>query len=201
MTKGTDTKEAILQQAAQLFNRRGFFGAALSDVMDVTGLEKGGIYNHFKSKEDLALQAFDYAIGLVREEFGNSIKGKRDAIERLQGVITVFERQAAGYPLPGGCPVMNTAIEADDALPALRERARQAMDEWHDFIGRVVRRGQEKGEVKPDIDPLLVSTILISTAEGAIMQSKLYGNLEPMQRASAYLNAYLERELRLNGNP
>ena len=74
MTKGTDTKEAILQQAAQLFNRRGFFGAALSDVMDVTGLEKGGIYNHFKSKEDLALQAFDYAIGLLREEFGNSVK-------------------------------------------------------------------------------------------------------------------------------
>jgi len=198
MTKGTDTKEAILQQAAQLFNRRGFFGAALSDVMDVTGLEKGGIYNHFKSKEDLALQAFDYAIGLLREEFGNSVKGKRDAVERLQGVITVFERQAAGYPLPGGCPVMNTAIEADDALPALRERARQAMDEWHDFIDRIVRRGQEKGEIKAEVDSKLVSTILISTMEGAIMQSKLYGNLQPVERAAAYLNAYLVHELRAN---
>jgi len=196
MTKGTETKEAILQQAAQLFNRRGFFGAALSDVMDVTGLEKGGIYNHFKSKEDLALQAFDYAIGLLREEIGKSVRGKRDAIERLQGLIQFFERQAEGYPLPGGCPVMNTAIEADDALPELRERARQAMDEWHEFIGHVVRRGQERGEIKTTADPIMVSTILISTMEGAIMQSKLYGNLQPVERASAHLRDYLQTELR-----
>jgi TetR/AcrR family transcriptional repressor of nem operon len=196
MSKGTETKEAILQQAAQLFNRRGFFGAALSDVMDVTGLEKGGIYNHFKSKEDLALQAFDYAIGLLRTEIGAAVAGKRDAIERLEGLIGFFNRQAEGYPLPGGCPVMNTAIEADDALPELRERARQAMDEWHEFIGRIVRRGQEKGQIDPAADPLAVSTILISTMEGAIMQSKLYGNLEPVQRASAHLRGYLHNELR-----
>ena len=196
MTKGEDTKEAILQQAAQLFNRRGFYGAALSDVMDVTGLEKGGIYNHFKSKEDLALQAFDYAIGLLRDEIGKSVLGKRHAIERLQGLMGFFERQAQGYPLPGGCPVMNTAIDADDTHPALRERARQAMDEWHQFIGRIVRRGQERGEVRADVDPAMVSTVLISTMEGAVMQSKLYGNMLPIQRAVAHLTDYFERELR-----
>lgn len=196
MTKGEETKEAILQQAAQLFNRRGFFGAALSDVMDVTGLEKGGIYNHFKSKDDLALQAFDYAVGLLRQEFGQAIKDKRDALERLQGVIAVFERQAQGYPLPGGCPVMNTSIEADDAHPALRERARLAMDEWHAFIRRIVRRGQERGEIKASVDPEMFSMILISGLEGAIMQSKLYGHTGPMQQVTAYLKAYLENEMR-----
>jgi len=196
MTKGEDTKEAILRQAALVFNRRGFFGAALSDVMDVTGLEKGGIYNHFKSKEDLALQAFDYAVGLLRQEFGRAVRDQRDAMGRLQGIIAVFERQAEGHPLPGGCPVMNTAIEADDTHPALRERARQAMDEWHDFVRRVVRRGQEKGEIKPAVDPEMFSSVLISTMEGAVMQSKLYGNPEPVQRAVAYLTGYLEKELR-----
>jgi AcrR family transcriptional regulator len=196
VTKGQDTKEAILQQAARLFNRRGFYGAALSDVMDVTGLEKGGIYNHFKSKEDLALQAFDYAIGLVRDEIGKAVAGKRDAVERLQGLIGVFERQAEGYPLPGGCPVMNTAIEADDTQPALRERARQAMEEWHEFIEHIVQSGKQRGQVEQAVDPRSVSGVMISILEGAIMQSRLYGNTQPMKQAAAHLVDYLEREVR-----
>jgi len=196
MSKGEETKEAILQQAAQLFTRRGFFGAALSDVMDVTGLEKGGIYNHFKSKEDLALQAFDYAVDLVRQEIAKAVRDKKDSVERLLGMIEVFQREAEGYPLAGGCPVMNTAIEADDAHPALRKRAQAAMDEWHTFIKRTVRLGKEKGEIKPEVDPEMFSSVLISVLEGAIMQSKLYGNARSMDRAVRYLNDYIERDVR-----
>jgi len=196
MSKGEQTKEAILQQAAQLFNRRGFFGAALSDVMDVTGLEKGGIYNHFKSKEDLALQAFDYAVDLVRQEISKAVRDQSNTVDRLHAMIGVFRRQADGFPLPGGCPVMNTAIEADDAHPLLREKARQAMDEWHAFVRRTVRRGKEKGEIRPEIEAAGFSIVLISVLEGAIMQSKLYGNSEPMDRTVKYLSDYLEHQVR-----
>ena len=196
MTKGEQTKEAILQQAASLFNRRGFFGSALSDVMEATGLEKGGIYNHFKSKDDLALQAFDYAVDLVRDEMSKAIKSERDNVDRLRALVGVFDRQADGHPLPGGCPVMNTAIEADDAHPALRERARLAMEEWHQLVEKLVERGKQRGEIRPDVDPLVLSTVLISTAEGALMQSKLYGRRAPMDRAVSYLTEYLENNIR-----
>ncbi|HEY2980541.1 MAG TPA: TetR/AcrR family transcriptional regulator [Anaerolineales bacterium] len=196
MSKGEQTKEAILQQAAQLFTRRGFFGAALSDVMEVTGLEKGGIYNHFESKEDLALQAFDYAVDLVRQEIARAVRDKLNTVDRLLGMMAVFEREAAGYPLAGGCPVMNTAIEADDAHPALRKRAQQAMDEWYEFVRRTVRRGKEKGEIQRSVDPELFSSILISTLEGAVMQSKLYGNVKAMDQAVQYLQQYIERDVR-----
>ncbi len=200
MTKGEDTKEAILRQAAQLFNRRGFFGAALSDVMDVTGLEKGGIYNHFKSKEDLALQAFDYAVDLVRQEIAKAVIDKPDSVDRLLGMIKVFQREAEGYPLAGGCPVMNTAIEADDAHPALRKRAQDAMDEWHVFVRRTVRRGKQRAEIRPEIDPEMFSSILISVLEGAIMQSKLYGNTHSMDQAVRYLTDYIELQVRSSSN-
>jgi TetR/AcrR family transcriptional regulator, transcriptional repressor for nem operon len=196
MSKGEDTKEAILEKAAQLFNRRGFFGAALSDVMDVTGLEKGGIYNHFKSKEDLALQAFDYAVNLVRQEIVKAVRDKPNSVDRLLGMIQVFKREAEGYPLAGGCPVMNTAIEADDAHPALRKRAQEAMDEWHTFVKRTVRRGKDRGEIRPEVDAEMFSSVLISMLEGAVMQSKLYGTVRSMDQAVRYLNGYIEREIR-----
>src|ERR1700753_1685032 len=61
MTKGGDTRREIVEKAAPLFNQKGFEGTSLSDLMRVTGLQKGGIYRHFSSKEELAGEAFDYA--------------------------------------------------------------------------------------------------------------------------------------------
>ena len=61
MRKGEQTRQKIIRKAAPIFNQRGYDGAALSDLMKATGLEKGGIYRHFDSKEQLAVEAFDYA--------------------------------------------------------------------------------------------------------------------------------------------
>ena len=53
--KGSATKQRIVEAAAPVFNQRGYWGASMADLMAATGLEKGGIYNHFGSKEALAL--------------------------------------------------------------------------------------------------------------------------------------------------
>jgi TetR/AcrR family transcriptional repressor of nem operon len=59
VSKGDETRERIIARAAPLFNQRGYAGAAMSDIMAATGLEKGGIYRHFGSKESLAHPSFD----------------------------------------------------------------------------------------------------------------------------------------------
>jgi TetR/AcrR family transcriptional repressor of nem operon len=191
LTKGEETRTMILQRAAQVFNRKGFFGTSIADIMEATGLEKGGIYNYFQSKDDLALQAFDYAVDQIREEFAYAIKGKVNAIDRLQAIIGVFQKMPDGYPFEGGCPVLNTTVEADYAHPALRQRARQAMQEWHDFIRRIIVRGIERGEICPETDPDAIASLLIASLEGAIVLTTLYGNLIPMNRVVDHLNHYL----------
>ena len=60
MTKGEQTRRRIVEAAAPVFNKRGYEGASLSELMAATGLKKGGIYRHFASKEELAAEAFDY---------------------------------------------------------------------------------------------------------------------------------------------
>ena len=66
-----------------MFNRQGYVGASLRDLIDATGLEKGGIYNHFGSKEQLALEAYDYAMTRVTERLARSQDGATDAVDRL----------------------------------------------------------------------------------------------------------------------
>ena len=60
MTKGEQTRRKIVEAAAPIFNKRGYEGSSLNDLMEATGLKKGGIYRHFSSKEELAAEAFDY---------------------------------------------------------------------------------------------------------------------------------------------
>jgi TetR/AcrR family transcriptional repressor of nem operon len=54
MTKGEQTRREIVEKAAPLFNQKGFEGTSLADLMQATGLKKGGIYRHFSGKRELA---------------------------------------------------------------------------------------------------------------------------------------------------
>src|SRR5687768_16383762 len=128
MRDGERTREHIIERAAVLYNQQGFAGASMSDIMAATGLQKGGIYRHFGSKEQLALEAFDYAVSRMAERFREALHGREDAVDRLAAVAGVYAELPVNPPVPGGCPVMNTAIDSDSVHPALRERARAAMD-------------------------------------------------------------------------
>ena len=48
------TRLMIVEPAAPVFNAKGYYGSSMRDLVEKTGFEKGGIYNHFGSKEDLA---------------------------------------------------------------------------------------------------------------------------------------------------
>ncbi|MDX6710302.1 MAG: TetR/AcrR family transcriptional regulator, transcriptional repressor for nem operon [Blastocatellia bacterium] len=196
MGKGDRTREKIIEQAAELFNCQGYFGASMSDIMRVTGLNKGGIYNHFESKQDLAVESFDYAIDLISRRMSLAIENATNAADRLLAVISVIENLGEDNPIPGGCPLLNTAVESDDAHPVLRERARLAMTRWRNRIRRITKEGIKAGEINSSVDGDVLATILIATLEGAVMMSKLYDNPVHMRRAVGHLKQYIETAVR-----
>lgn len=195
MSKAESTKAHIIEQAAALFNQQGYAGSSMADVMQVTGLQKGGIYNHFRSKDDLALEAFDFAVARIQQRFRGALIGKRHALVRLMAILSVYENFLAHPPVEGGCPILNTAVESDDTHPALRQRSQQAMDQWRALIKRIVEKGVQRGELVSTAEPETVATILIATLEGGIMMSKLYGDPSHLQRALAHLSAYVQHQL------
>ena len=69
MNKGLETRELIIERSAELFNTLGYNGCSLNEIMDATHLKKGGIYNHFKNKDEIALAAFEYSYTKVLKRF------------------------------------------------------------------------------------------------------------------------------------
>lgn len=192
MSKADETRANIILRAASLFNQQGYAGATMSDIMKVTGLKKGGIYNHFSSKDELAIAAFDFAFQQVAQRYLEVLKEHQGAIARLNAMVYTFTTAIEDAPIAGGCPLMNTAIDSDDAHPALRERAQQAMGRWRSLIHRIVDRGRQRGEIRDEVQADAVATILISTLEGALMMTKLCGDRVHLQRAQVHLDKYID---------
>lgn len=190
--KGEQTRQKILEQAAQIFNINGYAGTSLDDLMQATHLTKGGIYNHFGSKEALAVEALDYAIVEMQTRFHTYVTDRHSTRARLLAVIKTFRSSIEDPRFAGGCILLNTAIEADDTNPALRERAQKGLDDWHLYITRTLNKGIELGAVKPDTNPDTVATLMIAMLEGAIMLSKLYGTPVHMTRACDHLTQHIE---------
>ncbi|MEO0948018.1 MAG: TetR/AcrR family transcriptional regulator [Cyanobacteria bacterium J06641_5] len=191
MIRAHATREKIVRQAAELFNQQGYAGASMSDVVRVTGLQKGGIYNHFKSKDELAIAAFDYAAGCFMDCVQKSVARQRTAIARLQKLVDNYRQVMRDPPLPGGCPLLNTAIESDDTHPALRDRTRAMMAKWLGSMQKIVERGIDKGEIRPEVEPEAVATAIVAGIEGGVMLSKLYADPSYLERALAHLDEYI----------
>jgi TetR/AcrR family transcriptional repressor of nem operon len=189
--RGEATRQRVVEQSAAVFNRHGYAGTSMSELMAVTGLEKGGLYRHFASKQDLAAAAFDYAWELVSEPRRKGLENCATSLEKLQLLVKNFVEQPP-RTLAGGCPLLNTAIDSDDGNPVLRARARAALHEWRDRIAGIVSHGQQKRELRGHIDPAAVATVIIAGLEGAVMMSRLDQNREPLYAVGKHLTEYLE---------
>jgi TetR/AcrR family transcriptional regulator, transcriptional repressor for nem operon len=196
MTKGDKTRERIIAKAAPLFNKQGYSGASLADIMAVTGLKKGGIYNHFASKDELALAAFEYNWTVLSQLYAQAIKAAGPSpVAQLLAAIDVQARFADNPPIQGGCPMLNTAIESDDGHPLLRERVQAAITSWRRLITTIITRGIAQGEFKPTVDGDEWASVMISVLEGGVMLSMLYADPTHLHRAVAHLRAYIQTNL------
>jgi TetR/AcrR family transcriptional regulator, transcriptional repressor for nem operon len=189
-SRGEATRRRIVEQSAAVFNRHGYAGTSMTELMDATGLEKGGIYRHFVSKEELAAAAFDYAWATVSEPRWHGLEDCVSCLDKLRLLVRNFVEQPP-RTLPGGCPLLNTAIDSDDGNAVLRSKAHAALTEWQSKIREIVRTGQNRGELRQEIDPEQVATVLISSLEGAVMMSRMEKTREPLARVGKHLENYL----------
>jgi TetR/AcrR family transcriptional regulator, transcriptional repressor for nem operon len=189
--KGELTRRRIVERAAPVFNQRGYAGTSLSDLVAATGLEKGGIYNHFASKDELALAAFDHAVELVAERNVQAQAG-REGLDRLVALIESFGSWVDDPVLPGGCPLMNTSIDADDTHPELAARAKAAMESWHRLVGVILKDAKRRGEVAADLDPYTLATVVTGGLDGSLMLTKVTGDPAHVQRMVAHLVAHVD---------
>ncbi|HTJ22157.1 MAG TPA: TetR/AcrR family transcriptional regulator [Gemmatimonadaceae bacterium] len=200
-SKGERTRERIVARVAPLFNQRGFAGASMADLIAATGLRAGGLYRHFEGKEALAIAAFDHAAARHWAFYNEAVAGATGAIDRAVALVDAVASIVEQPIVAGGCPLLNTAVETDDAhpgMPALRARVRRAMDKVIGLGRQILADGIATGELPPSVDAAAEARFAVAAIEGAIMLAKLYNDPSIAREAAAHVG---ERIRTLAGGP
>jgi TetR/AcrR family transcriptional repressor of nem operon len=175
-TKSERTRSFIIEKSAEIFNKKGYAGTSMSDLVDATGLSKGGLYGNFENKEEIALAAFDYNCSRITESTKLLIDKAATVHEKLMVYAMVYKNISRDKMNRGGCPIMNTAVEADDSNFLLRDRAVKALHRWEKNIKNLIRQGIDEGEFRSDVNIRCSALSIIALIEGGVMISRTTGD-------------------------
>ena len=177
LSKSERTRRFILEKTADIFNTKGYAGTSLADLTEATGLTKGSIYGNFANKEDVAVAAFDYNLSVVIQAVQERMQQAPTYYQKLF-VYSQFYYDSIRTSFPaGGCPILNTAIEADDTNSLLKNRAAKAILSWKKNIVDLIKAGIASGEFRADIEPDQMALSIIALIEGGIMIARVTNSL------------------------
>jgi AcrR family transcriptional regulator len=176
MKKSERTRQFIVERTAPIFNVKGYAGTSPADMTEATGLTKGSIYGNFANKDEVALAAFEHNWRRVTTLLNAEAAKCNSSREKLLALVGVYRNlQFHDFP-KGGCPLLNTAVEADGTHPDLRKKAADAFQGWMKGIVTVIETGIAAGEFQARVDAEQTAPTLIAMIEGATMISQLTGD-------------------------
>jgi len=173
MTKAEKTRKFIVEQTAPIFNVKGYAGTSLNDITAATGLTKGSVYGNFANKDEVALAAFDYNKDKMTAAVIKAMAQEKTITGKLLVYAGLYQTLLSNVLPEGGCPLLNTAIEADDTHPELRKRVLEAVLDWKKRLTNLVKEGIAQNEIAKDTNAEQVALTMIAMIEGAIMLSRL----------------------------
>ena len=166
-------KERIVDAAVKTLHRQGFNGSSVQDITEAAKVPKGSFYNHFESKEDLALVALER----YWERGETSRAMLRDTqyppLERLNRYFDYLTGSARKAEFRKGCLIGNMSTEMAGDNRAVRVRLETLLGAWTGAIESCVKEAQADGSVRSDLNPVSIAMFLLNGWEGALQRAKV----------------------------
>lgn len=157
-------RAAVLAAAIDLFNRKGYDATSVGDIADALGVTKSAIYHHVDSKEQLLARALDEALGELEATVAAATRtgGEQAAYDRLRAVVRRSVEVLVGHQ-----PAVTLLLRVRGNSPTERDglRRRRAVDAQ---LTGLVRDAVAEGALRADLDPELVSRLLLGTVNSLV---------------------------------
>lgn len=175
MGKAEETRQAIIEKAAVIFNKNGYQRTTISTLTKALGLTKGAIYGHFADKDELAVEAFRFNAQQIAGRLRKELRLCKGPVEKLRTYAHTFPNIYDEIVVTGGCPILNTATDADDAHPRLHEEVRKVLSAWEGWLIAMVNSGKESGVVMAETNAHQFAANFMALVEGGILLAKTLG--------------------------
>lgn len=191
--KPGSTRARLLDLAYREIYESGFAGLRIDTLIDKAGSTKGAFYHHFPSKAALGYAVIDEILAdFGRTVWHDHLLSFDDPIEGIAATVTKAIEVLGPHCLEFGCPINNLAQEMSAADPGFRDRTAAIFTQITGDIATALRRGQENGFVRGDIDPETTASFVFASIEGALSLTKAMGAGNSFDRLMAGFTSYLE---------
>jgi AcrR family transcriptional regulator len=153
MTKGTTTRDRIVDHALAMASVEGLDALSLGDLANDVGMSKSGLFAHFRSKEALQLDVLTAAVEKFRQLVIVPALTEPRGEPRMRALFTRWLEWERHDSMPGGCVFVHAAFEWDDRDGPIRDAVAGFQREWVEFLAGAARRAAEAGHFRPGISP------------------------------------------------
>jgi TetR/AcrR family transcriptional regulator, transcriptional repressor for nem operon len=186
-----DTRSRIVFAAMELFWEKGYASTSIQDVLKRSAANSGSLYHFFPGKQDLLLAVLQtYRSGidemLLKPAWGHI----KDPIERIFALLARYRELVVQTECFYGCPIGSLALELHEPDPAVRELLAANFLAWTEAVQRCI---VEAGERLPrGINSRELAEFVLTTMEGAVMQSRTFRDVSYFDRSVSQLRAYFD---------
>ena len=163
-------REEIVAAALDQFHTHGFNAAGVKDITDAAGAPKGSFYNHFESKQALAVVALE-RYGTTRrlaELADPSVPGLR----RLCEHFTFLREENEARDYTRGCLIGDFGAEISDHSPVIRAAVEANLRAWGEAIAGAIADARREGTVRGGIDPAVTARFVLAAWEGTLISTR-----------------------------
>jgi len=194
MTKGEETRQFIIEQAAPVFNTKGIAATAMNDIKDITGLSKGSLYVHFENKESLVAAAVDYNMNMLVTQIKGAVDRVTNPKDKLFAYLEAFSTPTE-HPVKGGCPIVNFGSEADDTNEEIRKKVIRVIEGGEARIVAIIQQGIKEGVFNPQWNYKEFATLMFTMIEGGVMLCRIAGDNRKMRIIIRNIKKMIEEQV------
>ena len=153
MSKGQQTREAVLEAAVAAASTSGLSAVSIGELARTVGMSKSGLFAHFESKENLQLEVLRTAVAhFIADVVAPALRMPRGEA-RVRALFENWFAWSSNAAMPGGCLFIAAASELDDQPGPVRDYLVASQRDWLGTLSQAVRIAVEEGQFRPEVDP------------------------------------------------
>ncbi len=165
--KGLETKQKIIDQSLHLFSVKGYYNTSIKDILEITCLTKGGLYGHFKSKEEIWYATYDQAVTIWKKIVFKDLLKIDNPLKRIEKALDNDLRYYLGKDVfRGGCFFLNMLVELSGQSKKMQEKVLNGMLGFAQIINLWLEEAHEKKMLKENLNLSDISKFTIVSISG-----------------------------------
>ena len=166
-TKGDLTRQNIINHSMQLFSVKGYFNTSIADILKATSLTKGGLYGHFRSKEDIWYAVYDECVKIWKSIVFNGVRNIPDPLERIERVVENTMKHYLGADLfAGGCFLLNSLVELSGQSSTMSNRVLEGFKSFSELLRLWLKEAEQKGMLRDGLNHGAIANFILISLNG-----------------------------------